>query len=259
MIENRMMTVMALGGGLASVVLAVVFGNPIFAAVAALFFLLSLIIWKYGYIQIPYITSAANIVEIRGGYEIPSTRDCIIKKSGNGFYATKFLEINYYESTMDKDAQDRTSMLSAFEKALASLKQTVKISLLVSEVDLTKQIDEIKTKRSSAESRRRKLPPNSEELVRLDREIAMYNRQLERITHGDRPLEITSFVSTTAYGVTREEALSKVRRQSKEVKTIISSTLGSDVSELFDLDMIRCFEWEYFLPPESEQMRDEVF
>jgi hypothetical protein len=50
-----------------------------------------------------------------------------------------------------------------------------------------------------------------------------------------------------------------VRRQSKEVKTIISSTLGSDVSELFDLDMIRCFEWEYFLPPESEQMRDEVF
>jgi hypothetical protein len=259
MIQNRMMTIISLGGGLASVVLSIVLQNPIFAALAALFFLLSLVVWKYGYLLIPYITSAANIVEVRGGYEIPSTRDCIIKKSGNGFYATKFLEIRYYESTMDKAESDRTTMLSSFEKALASLKHAVKISLLVSEVDLTKQIDELKTKRSSAESKRRKLPPNSEELVRLDREIAMYNRQLERISRGDRPLEITSFVSTTAYGVTREEAVSKVRRQAKEVKTIISSTLGADVAELFDLDMIRCFEWEYFLPPEAEQLRDEVF
>jgi hypothetical protein len=259
MIENRMMTLMSLAGGLASLVISVVLGNPIFAALAAFFFVLALLIWKYGYLLIPYFTSAANIVEIRGGYEIPSTRDCIIKKSGNGFYATKFLEIKYYESTADKDQQDRTSMLAAFEKALASLKQTVKISMLVAEVDLTKEIDEIKTRRSAAEGKRRKLPPNSEELVRLDREIAMYNRALERITHGDRPLIITSFVSTTAYGVTREEALSKVRRQAKEVKTIISSTLGADVGDLFDLDMVRCFEWEFFLPPEAEQMRDEVF
>lgn len=259
MIENRMMTLMGLGGGLAALVIAVVMGNPVFAALSSLFFVLSLVVWKYGYLLIPYFTSAANIVEIRGGYEIPPTRDCIVKKAGNGFYATKFLEIKYYESTMDKDSQDRASMLSSFEKALASLKHAVKISLLVSEVDLTREIDDIKTRRAAAESKRRKLPPNSEELVRLDREIAMYNRQLERISRGDRPLEITSFVSTTAYGVTREEALSKVRRQSKEVKTIISSTLGADVNELFDLDMIRCFEWEYFLPPEAEQLRDEVF
>ncbi|HNT60582.1 MAG TPA: hypothetical protein PKJ97_01230 [Candidatus Bilamarchaeaceae archaeon] len=259
MIQNRMVTVMSLAGGLAALVIAIVLWNPLFAALAALFFSASLLVWKYGYLLIPYITKAGRIVEIRGGYEIPPTRDCIIKKSGNGFYATKFLEIRYYESTVDKTNQDRSSMLSAFEKALASLKNTVKISLLVSEVDLTREIDEIKTRRSSAENKRRKLPANSEELIRLDREIAMYNRQLERITHGDRPLVLTSFVSTTAYGVTREEALSKVRRQAKEVKTIISSTLGADVADLFDLDMIRCFEWEFFLPPEVEQLKDEVF
>ncbi len=259
MIENRSMTLAALGGGLVSVVLAVVSFNMIFAVLAAVFFALALLLWKYSYLIIPFFTSAANIVEIRGGYEIPPTRDCIIKKHGAGFYASKFLEIRYYESTVDKAVSDKAAMIESFEKALSSLKNVMKISLLVSSIDLTKHTEEIKAKRSSAETKRRKLPANSEEIIRLDREIAMWNRLLDRITHGDRPLEITSYVTTTAFGVTREEALSKVRRQSKEIKTIISSTLGADVAELLDLDMLRCFEWEYFIPAETEQLRDEVF
>jgi len=87
----------------------------------------------------------------------------------------------------------------------------------------------------------------------------MWNRLLERITHGDRSLEITAFAQTTAFGVTKEEAISKVRRQAKEARTIISSTLGADVTELLDTDMIKCFEWSYFIPADTEQMRDEVF
>ena len=259
MIENRSMTLAALGGGLLSVILATISFNAIFAVLASIFFAVALVVWKYGYLIIPFFTSAANIVEVRGGYEIPQTRDCILKKSGSGFYATKFLEVRHYESTVDKSTGDKASMIESFEKALASLKNVVKISLLVSAVDLTKHIEEIKAKRSSAETKRRRLPPNSEELVRLDREIAMWNRLLDRITHGDRPLEIASYVQTTAYGVTREEALSKVRRQSKEIQTIVSSTLGADVVELLDQDMLRCFEWEFFIPAEAEQLRDEVF
>ena len=259
MIANRMVTFSALGGGVLSLLFAFVSGQVLFALVASFFFALSILLWKYGYILIPFFTSATNIIEVRGGYNIPPTRDCITKRTGGGFYASKFLEVKFYESMIDKGDTDRSSMIESFEKALASLKNVLKISLMVSSVDLTKHIDKIKAKRSAAESKRRRLPPNSEELVRIDREIAMWNRLLERITHGDRSLEITAFAQTTAFGVTKEEAISKVRRQAKEARTIISSTLGADVTELLDTDMIKCFEWSYFIPADTEQMRDEVF
>ena len=259
MIANRVVTFTALGGGVLSLLSAFVSGQAFFALIASFFFALSLLVWKYGYIIIPFFTSAARIVEVRGGYHIPPTRDCITKRVSGGYYASKFLEIKFYESMIDKNSADRSSMIEAFEKSLASLKNVLKISLMVSAVDLTKHIDKIKAKRSSAESKRRRISPNSEELVRLDREIAMWNRLLERITHGDRSLELTAFAQTTAFGVTREEAVSKARRQAKEVRTILSSTLGADVTELLDTDMIKCFEWSYFIPADSEQLRDEVF
>jgi len=259
MIANRVVTFVALGGGILSLLFSFISGQIIFALISSIFFALSVIIWKYGYLLIPFFTGAGNIVEVRGGYTIPPTRDCIIKRAAGGYYASKFLEIKFYESMIDKNDADRSSMIESFEKSLASLKNVLKISLMVSAVDLTKHIDKIKAKRSASESKRRRLPPNSEELVRIDREIAMWNRLLERITHGDRSLEITAFAQTTAFGVTKEEAISKVRRQAKEAKTIISSTLGSDVTELLDTDMIKCFEWSYFIPADSEQLRDEVF
>jgi hypothetical protein len=257
---NRLLTLSALCGGFVAFLFAVLSGNVAAIIAASAFFTLSLLIWKYGYLFIPVITKLTNIVEIRDGYEIPSTRDYIIKKTNNGYYATKFLEIKFYESTLDKKENEKVAMLESFEKAIASLKYVVKISLLISVIDLSKHIDDIKTKRSAAEAKKAKLSrENADEIIRLDREIAMWNRLLNRITRGDRPIELIAFASTTAFGLTREEAASRVRRQSKELSTILSSSLGCDVSELTDIDMIKCFEWELFLPTTPEELRDEVF
>lgn len=260
MLFNRSVTIVCLVGGLVSILLAFLFGSSLFAVFASFFFALTLLIWKYGYLIIPAITKATNIVEIRNDYEIPPTRDLIVKKTDNGYYATKFLEIRFYESSLDKTEGEKRFMFESFEKAIISLKHIVKISLLVAAVDLSKHIDEIKTKRSSAESRKARMSSKkADDAIKLDREIAMYNRYLDRLTNGERPVELIAFVSTTAFGLTKEEAGSKVKRQSNEVKTILSSSLGSDVVELSDKDMIRCFDWETFFPTTSEQLRDEVF
>jgi hypothetical protein len=259
MLINRAITVTALAGGLLSLAASLVYGNALLAVVSAFFFSISLALWKYGYILIPMLTKAAKVIEIRGGYEVAPSRDYIIKKSANGYYATKFLEIVFYESSMDKTANERTGMLESFEKAVAALKYVVKISLMISVLDLPKHVDDIKTRRSTAESKKSKGGLSADEMVRLDREIAKWNRLLDRMTQGERAVELISFVSTTAFGITRDEAVSKVARQAKELTTILSSSLGCDIRELADLDMIRCFEWEHFSPTSSEEIKDEIF
>jgi len=260
MFINRAVTAISLLGGLISVVLAVLGGSTVFTAVAAVFFCLSILLWKYGYILFPYFTKAANIIEIRDGYEVPPTRDYIIKKNESGYYASKFLEIRFYESSMDKNADEKKTMFDSFEKAISSMKYIVKITLMISTLDLSKHIEEIKTKRGAVEAKKAKeAKMAADESMRMDRELAYLNRLLDRITSGERPVEVIAFATTTAFGLTRDEALSRVSRQAKELKTILSSSLGCDVRDLTDMEMLKCFEWEYFFPTSQEEIKDELF
>jgi len=259
MFVSRAITISALIGGVIALAATVVYGNGYLALAAAFLFTLSIALWKYGYILIPMLTRAANVIEVRGGYEVPPGRDHIIKKTPSGYYATKFLEIKFYESSMDKSETEKTTMLESFEKAIAALKYVVKISLLISSVELSREIEDIKTKRSAAEARKAKGGASSDEMVRLDREIAMWSRLLDRITRGERPIELIAFASTTSFGITRDEAVARVSRQAQELRTILSSSLGCDIVELSDLDMLRCFEWEQFYPTSQEEIKDETF
>ncbi len=261
MFVNRAVTIVALVGGVLSIILSLVYANPILSLIAAFSFTISLIFWKYGYLIMPMITKFSNIVEVRdGGYEIPSTRDHIIKKNENGYYVSKFLEVRFYESAMDKDSSEKRTMFESFEKAISSLKYIVRISLMVSVLDLSRHIDEIKTKRSAVEAKKsNETKTAKDDSLRMDRELAYWNRLLDRISQGERPVEVIAFASTTSFGLTREEALSRVARQAKELTTILSSSLGCDVRELRDLDMLKCFEWEYFFPTTQEEIKDALF
>ena len=260
MLMNRMITIASLIGGAASLLISFTFGNVFLSLIASLLFFLSLLTWKYGYILIPMFTKATNLIELRNNYEVPSSRDYILKKNESGYYAAKFLEVKFYESSIEKNDSQKTSMLEAFERAISSLKYIVKISLLISAIDLSKHIEDIKTKRSSAEAKKSKYTrDNSSDVMILDREIAMYNRLLDKITHGERPVELIAFASTTSFGLTREEAVARVNRQAKELKTILSSSLGADIADLSDKEMLRCFEWDLFFPASPEEMHDEVF
>ncbi len=259
MIMNRLVTIIALLGGGLSFMLALAFGAYIPAIAAGLFFFLSIFVWKYGYLLLPHFTKAANIVEVRGEYTIPPERDYVLKKSADRYYATKFLEISFYESSMDKSDAEKRLLFESFEKVLSALKHPLKVSFLLAPVDVSKYVDDIKARRSEAEEKKFKLSQNSPDAIRMDREITMWTRQLERLTSGERPMEITAFASTTASAVTKDEAVSRSRRQAQELKTILSSTLSAGVRELSDLDMIKCFEWEYFIPEQREDLLDEVF
>jgi hypothetical protein len=260
MLLNRVIIAGSLLGGGLAIIVSLVYGNPILPVIASVFFLMSLALWKYGYIIVPVFTKATNIIEVRDAYEVPPTRDYIIKKTSEGYFTTKFLEIRFYESSIDKNADEKRTMFDSFERAVSSMKYIVKISLMISTLDLSKHIDEIKTKRGAVEARKSKETKISlDENMRMDRELAYWNRLLDRITQGERPVEVIAFASTTAFGLTRDEALGRVSRQAKELKTILSSSLGCDVRELADLEMLKCFEWDFFFPTTQEEIKDALF
>lgn len=259
--ENRLYTVMAVAGGMFCLAASVLFSSPAAAAVAAIFFFMSIAVWKYGHILLPFLTKGARIIETGRGFEIPPTQDVIIGRSGGEFLATCFLSARLYQSAGESDAQRRREMGQMLESAITSAGFPFRICAMVSPLDMKAELDEIRTKRSIAESRLEKLgaKKGSAEAARAGREIAMWNRMLARLSEGEMPLEVSFYFSTTARGITKEEACARAAKQADGLSVVLSSALSCEVAKLAGEDMKRAFWWDFFGPANSEELRDAAF
>ena len=259
--ENRLYTVLSLAGGLFCLSASIFFQSALAAAIGAFFFCLSIALWKYGYVLVPYFMKGAKIVEAGRNFEIPPTQDVIVGKSGGNFLATVFLSARLYDSASEKQGAEKGALGEMFEKAVASSGFPFKICALVSPLELKNELEEIRGKRSIAESRREKIASgkHGSETARLDREIAMWGRQIEKLTSGERPLEMVFYLSTTASGLTKEEAIARARSQGEELTVVVGSALSCEIVPLAGEEMKRCFWWDFFGPADRDDLQDQMF
>lgn len=226
------------------------------AAVAS--FILAAGVWRFGFLLKPVITRSANVVEGFGKYEIPPSQDTIIKKQGNRYYASAYLLVRFAQSSTEKTPEQMALLRQSYERTLSSLNYVYKLSNMVCPVELSPYVDRIKERRSNAESKLSELaslPPSANqgsEMARLKREIESCESQLERIQAGERPMMVLNFVMTCASSHSREDAISKVGQQAAELRTLIASTMDTEVVRLGGDEMKRCFEWDYILPGRDE-------
>ncbi len=227
------------------------------------FSLMGFIFWKFGSVLFPYFTKSQKIIERQGPYEIPPNREYITKRVGGRFFVAYFLGVFISESITEKNQREKELYVERFERAITSLKSLTKFSVLIGNLDVSKHLEKIKERRSIAETKRARLlsegSKKDAEVAILDREIAMWNRQIKRITSGDKPLEIVSYVMVVSDGSTLEEAVGGAFSRAKEAKAVISNSLACDVKILKGEEMLKCFEWEFMLPADINEMEDEVF
>jgi hypothetical protein len=260
--ENRLYTALSVAGGFFCLAASLFFSSAPAAAVAAFFFFLSLLIWKYGYLLAPVLLSGAKVVELGWNFEIPPTQDVVVGSRHGSFLATAFLAARIYDSASEKNEAQRRSCGEAFEKAISSAGFPFKVCMQVSRLDLSGELQEAKTRRSVAETRRSQLGSGARhdpERARYEREIAMWDRLADRLGAGEQPLEVIFYFSTTGSGRTKEEAVARARAQSDELSVVLSSALACEVSRLRGEEMKKCFWWDFFGPASCEDLRDSVF
>lgn len=260
--ENRLYTILSLSGGLCCLAAAVFFSSAAAAALGALCFLASLVIWKYGYALMPMLMNSAKIVEVGRNFEIPPAQDAIVGVSNGKFLATAYLAAALYDSASEKGKEGAYAMGEMFERAVSSAGFPFKVSALVVPLDLKDEIEEISAKRSIAESKRGKLSGkrgNDAEIARLEREIAMWGRQMEKLSTGEKPLDVVFHFSTTASGFSKEEALARARAQSDELSIVMGSALQCEMRKLKGEEMKRVFWWDFFGPSDRDELADEMF
>jgi hypothetical protein len=260
--ENRLYTVLCLAGGLFCLAAALFFGSATAAAFGALFFLLSLTTWRYGYVLVPMIMNGAKVVEVGRSFEIPHTQDAIVGSAGGKFLATAFLSARLYDSVSERGAEGAYAMGEMFERAVSSTGFPFKVCAMIFPLELREEMEEMRAKRSIAETRKEKLAKgrgHDSELARLEREIAMWSNQIERLSSGEKPLDVIFYFSTTASGFSREEALSRASSQCDELSVVAGAALQCEMRRLKGEEMKRLFWWDFFGPTDRDELEDEMF
>ncbi|MDP2717256.1 MAG: hypothetical protein Q8P02_00775 [Candidatus Micrarchaeota archaeon] len=248
-VNSRHFALLALGGGLLSVVAALVFGNALVLAFAAAFFALAVFIQRMGGVLLPVLLSGLKAVETRGGWSIRDGVAVISDK--DRFVASAFLEVDVAFSP-SVQAEREPSYAASFEKALCALSFPAQFGLLVYALDVEKYRHDVLTRRLEAEmklSRLRQAPkPDAVSVAKTERELAMHTRLLERLSAGQNPLDVLYYVSTAAEGASEGQAISRAKLQARELKTLVANALNVPVRELSGDALKQCLDWRVALP-----------
>lgn len=222
------------------------------------------LLWKYGYIIIPFITQRTKTIMITDtGYEIPPEQDVIVKNVNDVYYASCFLVLKIYESATEKSMEENISYNQYFERAISNLKYVTKISYLLYVEDVGEKRKMLETKRAEAQLRlareKEKPEPDVLKLDKYEREVAHWDAQLSKLIKGVKPMGVIAYAMTTATGISKEAAIAAARTQANELKTVLANALNVEVLQLVGDEMLKCFEWERFYPASVRELEEAVF
>ncbi|VVC01368.1 Uncharacterised protein [uncultured archaeon] len=241
--------------------------NPIFKFASALLCLFgaagAVAFFKYGYVLVPMLTQRGNIVQImEGGYEVPASNDVVLKNVGGVYYASKYLGVRIYESASEKTMDENIVYSEYFERAVSSVKYVTKFAMMVYMKDISDHRSRIETKHAEAQLRlareRDKPEPDVLRLDRFEKEVAMWEGQINKLTRGIKPMGLVSYIMTTAVGVSKEAAIAAANAQANELRATVSNALNVQVDMLQGDEMLRCFQWETMIPPTPQELEQAV-
>ncbi len=223
----------------------------------------AVIFFKYGYLALPLITERARIVMLTDtGYETPSTQDVIIKKVGEEYYASAFLGIRIFESATERSQEQNIAYNQYFERAISNMRYVVKIAYLLYAEDVGEKRKLIETRKAEAQLRlsreKDKAEPDVLKVDKYEREIAMWDNQLQRLIKGVRPMGVLAYAMTTASGVSKDAAVATLRAQVRELKVTLQNSLNVQVEQLTAEEMKKCFEWEYAFPSGPRELEEST-
>ena len=258
--NNRLYTLASLAGGLGCLLVAWQMDQPLIILPAALLFAASMVFWKFGFMLGPILGSAG----LKAGgqdWELVSTQDVLLQRQDSGWRSSMFLGVSLRDSASLSSSSQQGLMMELFEKAIGGLRYPLQLSILVCPLDTSAHIQKLEERRSLCEHRRARLsaPKHSDDAAKLDREIESYNAQIRRLSSGERPMKTVAWAATTALGLTREEAVSRVRAQAQESMAVLSGSLACSVEPLKGEELLRAVEWQKWTPVSKDDLEDQTF
>ena len=217
---------------------------------------------KYDYFLVPYILHGEKVVTINSDeYELLPEHGIVLKKTESGSYiASGFLHIQLYKSAMEMSEEAIVNYDKVYQRTLGTFKDIIKISYISLKVNMKKQAEQIKNKIKEVEKNigveKRKAKPDPLLIEKLERELDFWNKQINRTIKGEKPKKVMLVVMISQEGLSRDEALAKIKTKEIELKAAISNNLNCEVDRLSGEELESIIKWEEMLPVSAEDLEE---
>ncbi len=218
----------------------------IFAGVSYLFY-------KWGALYIPFLTRFEKNIKAKYVFDVSPTEDAVVKKEGDEYIATVYLNLDVYETMTNKNDEEVKEYSSYFERTIASIRDPIKISTMIYEKNMDRYMRDIESMKAAVEDmiakEQQKKKIDERRIEILEREKLMWERRLDSMYKSKtRPRAIAYFAAVSAKGASIDGAISAAKNKAREVKATFSGGMSMNVDLLAHSRMNACYDWEFMKP-----------
>jgi hypothetical protein len=197
------------------------------------------------------------------GIMLSEGNDAVVKVTNGVYYATGYLTGNVYGYvfTSQQPEQNETDLSGAvdrWERIAMNIDFPFKFNLITIPEDVQKYRDELDGQRGYLEfqiSREMNATnPNTMSLEALQRRMQIIQQRMDRVSAGERPLNVVMYIESTAVGVSEKEALDAVSLQLNQLQTLFNA-LDLSIFRVTGREVHYLHDFDYRIPGEAELLK----
>jgi hypothetical protein len=206
----------------------------------------------YTYLILPFAKQhRRNIVlSDQTPYWLSSTGESIIRKEGQDFVATVYINIPLYVSASEMTDEEKARFTTQVSRLVGLSKEPVRFTAELYLMNKDTYIQKLKDTISRIEDEEAKLVAQKStgpELEHLRGGISMWRKMLDNVS-AYTSYELGTFAAVSAKGIKESEAITFAQQRARELMSGIGTVLGVSPNIVVGSEILKYVEPEYLIP-----------
>ncbi|MEM3227553.1 MAG: hypothetical protein QXK65_01225 [Candidatus Micrarchaeaceae archaeon] len=219
---------------------------------AMLFDILALVSRYYTPYIIPMFAQRTKriVLSQEDAYWLSSSQDSILRKSGDDFIATVYINIPIYRSATEMSPEEKVDFSSQIGRLVGLSKEPVRFTTQLFTMNKDLYIMQLRGKVNeleNAEVNATQAGSDPKTLERIRGELSMWRNMLDSI-NTSQSLELATYASVSASGTKEYEAVSIAEQKATELMSGISTIFGVTPSLIVGSELLKFLEPEFLIP-----------
>ncbi len=221
-------------------------------ALAIFFDILAFASRYHTYLILPLVRQHSRhvIINAQTPYWLSTTGDCIIRKLGDQFVATVYINIPLYISSSEMTDEEKLAFTTQVSRLVGVSKEPVRFTTELYLMNKDDYIQKLKDNINTMENEQAKMMEanaGERDLEHVKGKLSMWRKMLENISK-NVSYELGSFAAISGKGTKEFEAITVAQQKARDLMAGISATLGVPPNIMVGNEILKYVEPEHLIP-----------
>jgi hypothetical protein len=218
----------------------------------------------YSYMIIPFLNQRRRnvVLSTEQPYWLSITSDSIIRKDGDDFIATVYVNIPLYQSATEMSDEEKLSFTKQVSSLIGLSKEPVRYTTELYVMNKDAYIQQLRDTIGSIENEESVLLQKNagqSDVERVRGKLSMWRKMLDNVSKSTS-LELISFASLSARGTKEFEAINLAQQKARELMAGVGALFGISPNIVVGDALLKFVEPEFLIPfsTVSEQINKNI-